>query len=91
MCPLKIKFVGILTWIFKDEESGKMSAGGACALKLCEGELINTPVLGSPSLFKYWCWVCIYSFKYNYYFEYYAVDGYLFYLHISLKSSFLYL
>ena len=47
MCPFKIKFVSILTLIFKDEESGKMSARGACALKLSEGELTNPPVLGS--------------------------------------------
>ena len=47
MCPFKIKFVSILTLIFKDEESGKMSAGGAHALKLSEGELTNPPVLGS--------------------------------------------
>ena len=47
MCPFRIKFVSILTLIFKDKESGKMSARGACALKLIEGELTNLPVLGS--------------------------------------------
>ena len=47
MCPFKIKFVSILTLIFKDEESGKMSAGGACVLKVSEGELTNPSVLGS--------------------------------------------
>ena len=47
MCLFKVKFVGILTLIFKDEESGKMSAGDTCALKLSGGELIDSPVLDS--------------------------------------------
>ena len=47
MCPFKIKFVSILTLIFKDEESGKMSTGGAHVLEVREGELTNPPVLSS--------------------------------------------
>ena len=41
------KFLGILTLIFKDEESHKMSAEDTHALKLGGGELINSPVLDS--------------------------------------------
>ena len=33
--------------IFKNEESGKMSAEGACVWKVGEGELTNPPVLSS--------------------------------------------
>ena len=47
ICPFRIKFVSILTLIFKDEESGKMSARGACVLKVSEGELTYPPVLDS--------------------------------------------
>ena len=47
MSFFKIKFVSISTLIFKDEESGKMSAGDARVLKLSEGELTNPPVLSS--------------------------------------------
>ena len=47
MCPFKIKFVSILTLIFKDEESGKMSARDACVLEVSEGELTYPPVLSS--------------------------------------------
>ena len=42
MSPFRIKFVSILTLIFKDEESGKMCAGGVHALKLREGELTSS-------------------------------------------------
>ena len=48
MCPFKIKFVRILTLIFKDEENGKMSARGAHVLKVSEGKPTNPPVSGSP-------------------------------------------
>ena len=41
------KILGMLTLIFKDEESHKMSAGDTHALKLGGGELINSPVLDS--------------------------------------------
>ena len=93
MCPFRIKFVSILTLIFKDEESGKMSAGGAHALKLSEGELTNPTVLGSL------CSLNIdteyfFFFKCNYCFEYYVVDGHyfiIFFMCISPKSSSLYL
>ena len=34
----KIEFVNILILIFKNEESGKMSAEGACVWKVGEGE-----------------------------------------------------
>ena len=34
----KIKFISISTLTFKDEESGKMSARGACVWKVSEGE-----------------------------------------------------
>ena len=44
----KIKLVSISTSTFKNEESGKMSAEGACVWKVGEGELINPPVLSSP-------------------------------------------
>ena len=47
MCPFKIKFVSILTLIFKDEESGKISARGVCVLEVSEGELTNPPVLSN--------------------------------------------
>ena len=47
MCPFNIKFVSILILIFKDEESGKMSAEGACVLKVSEGELTNPLMLSS--------------------------------------------
>ena len=47
MCPFKIKFVSILIIIFKDKESGKMSARGAHVLEVREGELTNPPMLGS--------------------------------------------
>ena len=47
MCPFKIKFVSTLILIFKDEESGKMSARGVHVLKVSEGELTNPPVLSS--------------------------------------------
>ena len=50
MCPFKIKFVSILTLIFKDKESGKMSARGAHVLKVSEGELTNPPVCSLCSL-----------------------------------------
>ena len=46
-CPFKMKFVSISTLIFKDKESGKMSAGGACVLEVREGESANPPVLSS--------------------------------------------
>ena len=46
-CPFKMKFVSISTLIFKDKESGKMSAGGACVLEVREGELTNPPMLSS--------------------------------------------
>ena len=79
MCPFKIKFVSISTLIFRDEESGKMSAGGACVWKVSEGELTNPPVLSSlhslniDALSMY-----LLSLKYNHYFEYYIVDGHYF-------------
>ena len=47
MCLFKVKFVDILILIFKDEESGKMSARDTRALKLGGGELIDSPVLDS--------------------------------------------
>ena len=43
----KIKFVSISILIFKNEESGKMSAEGACVWKVDEGELTNPPMLSS--------------------------------------------
>ena len=43
----KIKFVSISILIFKNEESGKMSAGGAHVWKVSEGELTNPPMLSS--------------------------------------------
>ena len=45
MCPFKIKSVSIATLIFKDKESGKMSARGVCVLEVSEGELTNPPML----------------------------------------------
>ena len=44
----KIKLVSISTSTFKNEESGKMSAEGACVWKVGEGESTNPPMLGSP-------------------------------------------
>ena len=35
----------ISTLIFKDEEVCKMSVGNTCALRLCGGGLVNSPVL----------------------------------------------
>ena len=46
-CPFKMKFVSISTLIFKDKESGKMSAKGARVLEVSEGELANPPMLSS--------------------------------------------
>ena len=46
----KIKFISISILIFKNEESGKMSAGGAHVWKVSEGELTNPPALSSPTL-----------------------------------------
>ena len=43
----KIKFVSISILIFKNEESDKMSAGGAHVWKVSEGELTNPPMLSS--------------------------------------------
>ena len=85
MCPLKIKFISIPTLTFKDKESGKMSAGGACVWKVSKGELTNPPVLSS--LFslnidaEY-----VFIFKYNYYFEYYIVDGHFFFFFFCVFS-----
>ena len=59
-----------------------MSAWGPHVWKASEGEPTNPPVLSSLLLFKYWCWVCIYFSKYNYYFEYYVVDGHYFVISI---------
>ena len=83
MCPFKMKFVGILTLIFKEKESGKMSARGTHALKLSEGELTNPPVLGRLCSLNIDTNYVIYFFKYKYYFEYYAVDGFFFYAYFS--------
>ena len=43
----KINFVSISILLFKNEESGKMSAIGACVWKVGKGELTNPPVLSS--------------------------------------------
>ena len=43
----KIKFISISILIFKNEESGKMSAGGAQVWKVSEGELTDPPVLSN--------------------------------------------
>ena len=44
----KIKLASILILTLKNEESGKMSAEGACVWKVGEGESMNPPVFGSP-------------------------------------------
>ena len=68
-----------------------MSAGDTHALKLSEGELINSPVLDSLCSVNIDTKYVFVFLKYNYYFEYHAVDGYIFFMHIFLKSNALYL
>ena len=43
----KIKLVSVSLLIFKNEESGKMSAEGACVWKVGEGESANPHMLSS--------------------------------------------
>ena len=43
----EVKLVSILILTLKNEESGKMSAEGACVWKVGEGELTNPPMLSS--------------------------------------------
>ena len=43
----KIKFISISILIFKNKESGKISAEGAHVWKVGEGELTNPPMLSS--------------------------------------------
>ena len=67
--------MSILTLIFKDEESCKMSARDTCALKLGGGGLINSPVLDNLHSLDIGA-EYVFFFKYNYYFECHPVDSY---------------
>ena len=64
--------------IFKNEEVGKMSAGGAHVWKVSEGELTNPPMLSSLCSLNIDAKYVFISLNTIIILEYYVVDGHYF-------------